>query len=77
MEPILLDNLNPKQKSKEFKATIKDLKSKDDDVKIKALEKINKDLRYLNEGSCILPILNSLIPKKVRLDLLFLLVFEC
>lgn len=60
-----LDSLNPKQKAKEFKGTLKDLKSKDDSLKLSSIQKVGKDLRYLSEGGCIVPIFNSFVPKKV------------
>jgi len=65
MEAVNLDTLNPKQRAKEFKAAQKDVKSKDLVVKNAALKKIN-DIRYLTEGGCLLPLINSILPKKVR-----------
>eukprot|EP01039_Chlorochromonas_danica_P004815 gene4815-5279_t len=59
----LLDGLNPKQRLKEFKSTQKDFRSKDNEVKLAALQKL-VDLRYLSEGSCLLPFLLSIQPKK-------------
>ena len=65
-EAVNLDTLNPKQRAKEFKAAQKDVKSKDLVVKNAALKKIN-DIRYLTEGGCLLPLINSILPKKVHL----------
>jgi hypothetical protein len=67
MEEIIivkLDDLNPKQKLKEFKATQKDLRSKELIAKQKGFEKI-KDVRYLVEGGCLFPLINSISTKKV------------
>ncbi len=63
---VQLDSLNAKQKAKEFKATQKELKSKDDAIKLGTIHKISKDLRYLSEGSCVQQLLLSVVAKKVR-----------
>jgi hypothetical protein len=63
-EVISLDSMNPKQKAKEYKATQKDVKSKDLVVKSAALKKLH-DLRYYTEGGCLVPLVNSSLPKKV------------
>ena len=65
VEAVNLDILNPKQRAKEFKAAQKDVKSKDLIDKNAALKKIG-DVRYLTEGGCFLPLVNSILPKKVR-----------
>lgn len=65
MATTFLDSLNVKQRVKEYKATIKDLKSKDPEVKAKAMEKF-ADCRYITEGGAIIPLLDSIPPKKVR-----------
>jgi hypothetical protein len=65
-EAISLDAMNPKQKTKEYKATQKDVKSKDLIVKSAALKKLH-DLRYYTEGGCLVPLVNSALPKKVLL----------
>lgn len=62
--PVDLDTLNLKQKAKEYKATAKDLKSKDPVVKLSAAAKL-KDSRYLIEGKCLTNFLFSIVPKKV------------
>jgi hypothetical protein len=62
---INLDSLNKKQKTKEFKNTIKEIKASDITKKKEALEKLNRDSRYFLEGECLIPFLESLVPKKV------------
>lgn len=59
-----LDELNAKQKAKEFKATQKAISSKDIALKLAALEKLN-DSRYFTEGTCLQPFFDSLAPSKV------------
>eukprot|EP01031_Cornospumella_fuschlensis_P035942 gene35942-43593_t len=61
------DSLNPKQKAKEYKATAKDLKSKDPVVKLAAAAKL-KDPRYLIEGKCLTNFLLSIVAKKKTID---------
>jgi len=63
-EPVNLDTLNVKQCLKEYKATQKDVKSKDLVAKGAALKKLS-DIRYLTEGGCFVPLVNSILPKKV------------
>mmetsp|Transcript_24665 Transcript_24665/g.36337 ORF Transcript_24665/g.36337 Transcript_24665/m.36337 type:complete len:1874 (-) Transcript_24665:159-5780(-) len=63
-----LDALTAKQRAKEFKTTAKEVKTKDPAKKNHALEKI-KDERYLLEGGCLTPLLESLVPKKKTLQL--------
>ena len=63
-DPVNLDALNAKQRLKEYKATQKDVKSKDLVAKGSALKKLS-DVRYLTEGGCFLPLVNSILPKKV------------
>lgn len=63
-EIVQLDSLNAKQKLKEFKLTSKEMRSKDVAVKMRALEKFS-DLRYLTDGGCLVPFINSVLPKKV------------
>eukprot|EP01031_Cornospumella_fuschlensis_P033934 gene33934-41070_t len=65
--PVDLDSLNPKQKAKEYKATAKDLKSKDPVVKLAAAAKL-KDPRYLIEGKCLTNFLLSIVAKKKTID---------
>lgn len=65
-QPVVkLDELNDKLRAKEFKNTVKELKSKDDAVKISAIIKVGKELRYFSEGGCAPALLISLVPKKV------------
>ena len=64
-----LDAMNAKQRLKEFKGAQKDVKSKDLVVKNAVLKKF-QDIRYLTEGGCLLPFINSMIPKKVWRKLL-------
>lgn len=59
-----LNSLNKKQLAKEFKATVKDIKAKDPAKKRDALDKF-KNPRYLLEGGCFIPFLQSLTPKPV------------
>jgi len=59
-----LDSLNKKQRAKEYKATVKLLKSKDISNRRYALSRI-KDSRYLLEGGCFIPLVESILPKKV------------
>lgn len=61
---IPLQDMNPKQRAKEFKNTQKDLRSKDPIVRMNAAQKLSND-RYISEGGCLLPLLNSIVPKKV------------
>lgn len=68
--PVKLDDLNPKQRLKEFKSTQKEIKSKEQATKQKALDKC-KDIRYLVEGGCLFPMINSLSTKKVSFAALF------
>lgn len=71
-EPEIVDlsTLNAKQKGKEYKATQKDVKSKDLVVKGAAMKKL-QDVRYYTEGGCLVPLINSSQPKKVILLDLF------
>jgi ankyrin repeat protein len=65
---INLDELNPKLKAKEFKSTMKDVKSKDLLVKNNAITKFN-DCRYLTEGGCMYPLIDSMVVKKKTIDI--------
>lgn len=62
---IDLSSLSSKQRIKEYKVTNKDLKSKDVNKKLFAIEKVNKDIRYFLEGDCLPSLLEAIIPKKV------------
>eukprot|EP00603_Paraphysomonas_imperforata_P013230 CAMPEP_0114476206 /NCGR_PEP_ID=MMETSP0104-20121206/14610_1 /TAXON_ID=37642 ORGANISM="Paraphysomonas imperforata, Strain PA2" /NCGR_SAMPLE_ID=MMETSP0104 /ASSEMBLY_ACC=CAM_ASM_000202 /LENGTH=64 /DNA_ID=CAMNT_0001650879 /DNA_START=38 /DNA_END=229 /DNA_ORIENTATION=+ len=55
-----IDELTPKQRVKEFKVTIKDIKAKDVSKKMSALEKYRRDPRYLLEGASLAPLIESL-----------------
>ena len=59
-----LEGLNEKQLGKEFKAVTKDIKSKDNAIKSSAIAKLAEP-RYFSEGSCIFPLFESMIVKKV------------
>ena len=59
-----LDSLNEKQRSKEFKAVSKEIKSKDLSVRSRALNKL-KDARYMTIGPCFAAVIESLTPQKV------------
>jgi hypothetical protein len=61
-----LQSLNPKQLLKEFKATQKDVKSKDALLKEGALKKCADNTRYFTEGGCLVPLVLSIAPKKVQ-----------
>lgn len=63
---VNLSSLTDKQLSKEFKTVGKEIKSKDPDVKTIALEKL-KDSRYFTIGGCLVPLIESMIPKKVNM----------
>lgn len=65
---INLDDLSPKLKAKEFKSTMKDIKSKDLLVKNKAISKFS-DCRYLTEGGCMYPLIDSMVVKKKTIDI--------
>ena len=55
---------NPKQRAKLFKATVKEIRSKDVDIKLKVLTKFS-DCRYLTDGDCMIPFIESVTIKKV------------
>lgn len=69
-EPQILDidTLNAKQKLKEFKTTAKEIKSKEVAKRAFAIEKV-KDERYFLQGGCLVPLIDSMVPKKKTLDL--------
>ncbi len=74
---VNLDSLSSKQRLKEYKLAAKEIKSKDSAKKKLAIEKF-KDERYLLEGECLVPLIESMAPKKVRKetrDLFFCFVF--
>jgi hypothetical protein len=66
--PVDLSEMNDKQLAREFKAVGKQMKSKDPDVKFAALQKL-KDFRYFTIGGCLAPLIESMVPKKVRIIL--------
>ena len=57
-------NLNGKQLAKEFKTVRKHIKSKDVDIRSTAFQKVS-DARYFSIGGCLVPLVESMIPKKV------------
>ena len=65
-ETQTLDGLvNPKHRKKEFKSKAKELRSKDNNLRQFALNAVFSDTRYLIEGECIVPFLETLTPNKV------------
>lgn len=60
-----LDDLSAKQRKKEFKSRSKELRSKDAAIRQAALEIVFVDPRYLLEGECLIPLLETLTPQKV------------
>jgi hypothetical protein len=66
-DPTALEDMNPKQRLKEFKLVGKDVKSKDMVVKLASIEKVFKDTRYLLDGALFCPFFDSITSKKVRL----------
>ena len=62
---LILDGMNEKQKIKEFKLFCKEVKSKELNTKVIAIEKGLKDTRYLLEGGGICPLVDSIAAKKV------------
>ena len=69
---LTLDNMNAKQKAKEYKATAKSLNSKDLEIKLNGLQKL-ADMRYFTEGNCFKPFIDSLAPNKVSICPIILL----
>ena len=61
---IDLGALNAKQLVKEYKATGKGVKSKDQVVKAEALGKLS-NVRYYTEGGVLLSLVEQMVPKKV------------
>jgi hypothetical protein len=61
---VPLESLSAKQRLKEYKLAAKEIKSKDSAKKKFAIEKFN-DERYFLEGDCLVPLIESLAPKKV------------
>ena len=66
---LLLDELTPKQRLKEFKSVQKALHSKDFAARLAVLPKLTTDARYFTEGQCLPAFLESLAPNKVPLSL--------
>ncbi len=64
---VKLDDLNAKQRIKEYKNVCKEIKSKDLDIKYRGIEKL-KDCRYLTEGNCLAPLIDSIAVKKKATD---------
>jgi hypothetical protein len=67
-ETVDLDSLNPKQLAKQYKSMVKEVKSKDLDVKLAAIRKVMDEPRYMFDGGAIIPFLESLAPKKKGLE---------
>ena len=72
--PVDLTTLNEKQLAKEFKATAKSIKSKDPEVKVSSLSKL-QNVRYYTEGGCLVPLVESMVPKKVISQLIYYNIF--
>ena len=62
---IDLSSLNDKQLAKEYKSAGKEIKSKDPDIRSNVLLKL-KDSRYFIVGGCLAPLVEALVPKKVK-----------
>ena len=62
---VQLDSLSVKDRAKELKAVFKSIKSKEEAVKTAAFAVFKNDFRYLIEGGCVVPLIDSIIPKKV------------
>jgi RNase adaptor protein for sRNA GlmZ degradation len=63
-----LSTMTEKQLAKEFKTVGKEIKSKEPEIKSIALKKL-KDSRYFTIGGCLVPLIESMIPKKVCMKL--------
>lgn len=63
-----LEGMAPKVLAKEYKAVAKAMKSKDDAVRLSALERFRGDTRYLTAGGCLVPLLEAVAPKKKNLE---------
>lgn len=63
-EEISLDVATAKQKVKIFKQASKEVKSKELEIKAKALTKF-KDFRYFIDGGCLPPFIEAVAIKKV------------
>jgi hypothetical protein len=60
-----LDDLNPKQRKKDFKTKSKQIRSKDIAIRSQALDAVFDDPRYLIEGELLLPFLETIASSKV------------
>jgi hypothetical protein len=65
MEQVDFESLNAKQIAKVFKETGKEVKSKDPEVRVKVLHKLQNDGRYFIDGNCMPIFLNTITTKKV------------
>ena len=66
--PFNLDDLSAKLRKKEFKSKAKEMRSKDNTIRMAALDRVFQDPRYLLEGECIVPFFEMIIPNKVILE---------
>ena len=64
---VELNSLSAKQLAKEFKLTTKEIKSKDLSIRQIALKKF-EDTRYLLEGGCIVPFIETIVSKKKTIE---------
>jgi hypothetical protein len=64
-EKVNLDSLSEKNRTREYKVTGKDLKSKDLETRKIALQKLDDDIRYFSEGQCLKSLLESIVVSKV------------
>ncbi len=69
MEEFDLNTANAKQKVKIFKGVIKEVKSKEMDVKLGALARFRSDCRFFSEGGAFAPFLETIAIKKVTMKL--------
>ena len=71
---VNLDTLTAKQLAKEYKLSTKEIKSKDLTVRQNALKKFD-DTRYLLDGGCIVPFLETIVSKKVIIFILLSYIY--
>lgn len=59
-----LDEMTAKQRKKELKSAAKEIRSKDASVRGAAIDKVFADPRYMSEGECIIPLLETISTAK-------------
>jgi ankyrin repeat protein len=67
-ETVDLNTANAKQKTKIYRAVTKEIKSKEIEIKLGALSKFQKDVRYFVEGNAFTPFMEALVVKKKSID---------